>query len=254
MAFSTITVTDDGRELFASAVANEDTVTFTRIKTTEDVYDGSEIETLKDITNIKQTFAVNDVKKTDGGHVIVAANADNTEITASYMFRTFGIFAKSSNGDEFLVAVSSDPAPIEIPAFSSGQILNFGCSSTFRIENIDVVDIQVDPMNWVTQKQFSDHKTEVGTELESIKASIFRIPGFTIPQDGWKNMTYTVSDPRINTDSICQGMVNNSTMEVYRAAGITGETSAGKLTLTCKTVPVGAITYDCIEVRNWGVE
>ena len=254
MAFSTMTIVDDGRELFASAIAENEAVIFTRIKTTEDVYDGSEIEVLKDISNVKQEFAINDVKKTDGGHIIVAANADNTKITESYTFRTYGIFAKDSKGVEYLVAVSSDPTPIEIPAFSSGQILNFGCSGTFRIENIDVVDIQVDPMNWVTQKQFSDHKTKIDDEINMMKSSIFRIPGFTIPQSAWVDMTYTIKNPGIRTDSICQGMVNNGTVEVYKAANITGETLDGKLVLTCKTIPVGAIIYDCIEVRNWGVE
>lgn len=255
MAFSTMTIVDDGRELFASAIAENETVIFTKIKTTEDVYDGSELETLKDISNVKQEFAVNDIKKTDGGHIIVAANADNTKVTTPYTFRTYGIFAKNSKGDEFLVAVASDPAPIEIPAFSSGQILNFGCSGTFRIENIDVVSIQVDPMNWVTQKQFADHKTQVKDEISVMKSSIFRIPGFSISQNAWgPDMTYIISHEGIKADSICQGMVNNTTIEVYRAANITGETVDGKLILTCRTIPVGAIIYDCIEVRNWGVE
>lgn len=255
MAFSTMTIVDDGLELFASAIAENESVIFTKVKTTEDVYDGSEIEILKDISNVKQEFAVNDVKKTDGGHIIVVANTDNTKITKAYTFRTYGIFAKNSKGVEYLVAISSDPTPIEIPAFSSGQILNFGCSGTFRIENIDVVNIQVDPMNWVTQKQFLDRKIQVDDEINMMKSSIFRIPGFTIPQNSWDtDMTYTISHKGIKADSICQGMVNNSTVEVYMAANITGETTDGKLVLTCKTIPIGAIIYDCIEVRNWGVE
>lgn len=253
MAFSVMTIVDDGKELFAAAIANNETVIFTKIKATEDVYDGGDIETLKDIENVKQVFSINDVKKTDGGHIIIAANTDNTKVTKTYTFKTYGVFAKDSKGVEYLVAVSSDPTPIEIPAFSSGQILNFGCSGTFRIENIDVVDIQIDPMNWVTQKQFLDHKTAMNAEISDMKSSIFRIPGFSIPQNGWTNMTYTVNNAGIKADSICQGMVNNSTIEVYKAANITGETFDGKLVLTCKTLPIGAIVYDCIEVRNWGV-
>lgn len=187
--YSGAVVTNAGQSLFAQAIAEQATITFTSVKTSSyAIPDSVDIETLTDLQDIKQTVAPSFSQMVDSNIVQVSANISNAEVEADYNVNALGIYAKKGNGTAILFAVVKAITPDTIEAGGS-SLASYIYNIQMFLSNAASVSITVADSGYVDIGTFNSHVANV-TNILNQKLNISKARSLSTPE----NITVAVAD------------------------------------------------------------
>lgn len=161
-------ITNAGQVIIAKLVAGTADINFTKVKTSDYEYEASDIPTLTDLYQVKQTANVSSVSIVSSTIVKVRAIINNTGLTTGYYVKAVGLYATdSSTSEEILFGVSlcSDVADY-IPAQSdtvTGVTYTFNC----KVDDTEHVNVTVNPAGVTPMEDFEELENTVSTHTDS---------------------------------------------------------------------------------------
>lgn len=194
-------ITNAGQALIAKIVAGTAEINFTKVKTSDYEYEASDIPTLTDLSEIKQTANVSSITIVSSTIVKVRAIVNNTGLSTGYYIKAVGLYATdSSTSEEILFGVSlCDDVADYIPAQSdtvTGVTYTFNC----KVENTDHVDVTVAPSGVTPMEDFEELENTVSTLSGTVNNFKSKRTVLTLTSSNWiLNSTtnlyeYTIED------------------------------------------------------------
>lgn len=136
-------ITTAGRNLIAQALAGNESVRFTELKTSDYKYASTaNLDALTDIPNVKQTTNITSALVTANSNVKVSAMIRNSGVTAAYYINTIGIYGNTPGFADTLIAVISAAAGDLVPAYS-GAPYSFVFDVNLIIQNASNLNVSV---------------------------------------------------------------------------------------------------------------
>lgn len=185
-------VTAKGQEMFAQALAEKRTITFTAVKTSSyKIPDSVNLATLTKLQSIKQSVAPSYSQVVDGNIVQVASNFSNATVTADYNVEALGLYAKrSGSSTEVLFAVIKADTPDVIENGQGGDSLaSYVYNIQMYLSNASAVSLTVSDAGTVNVATFNAHVTEQNN-INAQKVNITTIQALDTPE----NITIAVAD------------------------------------------------------------
>lgn len=106
--FSKLVTTEKGKTLLAKMLATEGIISFLKISTSSENYSIDELESLDDLSEIRQTGRISKVTRTNEVAVQVETTFDNAELREGYYIRSLGLYASDPDEGEILYAVTTE--------------------------------------------------------------------------------------------------------------------------------------------------
>lgn len=136
-------ITTAGRNLIAQALAGNESVRFTELKTSDYKYASTaSLDALTDIPNVKQTTDITSALVTANSNVKVSAMIRNSGLTAAYYINTIGIYGNTPGFPDTLIAVISAVTGDLVPAYS-GSPFSFVFDVNLIIQNASNLNVSV---------------------------------------------------------------------------------------------------------------
>lgn len=162
-----LVITNKGQELMAKMIAGTSTATFTKICTSDFDYSNTDLENLIEMYDIKQTALISKVSRTDTTLVEVLAAINNSDLESGYYVRGLGLYAKDSDNNEVLYAVSIDSEnPDYMPAFGGKTVSGISYRLNTKVDNSEQVTLEISPAAIPTIEQLNDLDISINTHVE----------------------------------------------------------------------------------------
>lgn len=150
-------LTTKGQQLVSRMIAGTSTATFTRVETSDHVYERSEIEALTALEDVKQETLISKVTRTDPALVELLVVLQNQSVAAAYNVCALGVYAKDSEQNEILFGVAVDTdTPDPVPAYGGKTVSEITYHLLIRVAASDKVDITVNPSASATVEQLEE--------------------------------------------------------------------------------------------------
>lgn len=185
-------VTANGQKMFAEALAEKRTITFTAVKTSSyKIPDSVNLATLTSLQSIKQSVAPSYSQVVDENIVQVASNFSNATVTADYNVEAIGLYAKRSGSTtEVLFAVIKADTPDVIENGQGGSSLaSYVYNIQMYLSNASSVSLTVSDAGTVNVATFNAFVAEQRA-INDTKVSITTIRALDTPE----NITIAVAD------------------------------------------------------------
>lgn len=155
-------ITNSGEELTAKLIAGTSTATFTKVASSDYDYSAVELKSLVELNDIRQEAVISGVSRTDTTMIEVLAAMDNSELESGYYTRALGVYAKDSDGNEILFAVSIETEnPSYLPPFSGKTVSSITYRMNIKVNNAEQVKIELNPGAYPTMEQLEDVQNTV---------------------------------------------------------------------------------------------
>ncbi|CAI2699172.1 hypothetical protein AKUA2103_PHAGE100560 (plasmid) [Apilactobacillus kunkeei] len=172
-SYNTPIITTQGQSLLKATIANNDTMTFTKIVFSSDDYSQSTDSNVASLTALSSL----DLTATARAFVDVNGNlkirgiANNQNTTSAFYIKTYGLYVKNSAGTEMLFAVATTQNANFVPAYNNKQTnqvaytFNLAISSTSNITLSNQSDVDV------TQADIASINSAVNSNASSLTAT-----------------------------------------------------------------------------------
>ena len=137
---------------------------FTRIVTSSAVYQMSELESLTELTNIRQETLVSSVTRQDESTVIIHGGVDNSGLNVGYRLAAVGVyFLDTNDGQEYLFGVAihipttEEPNPDFIFPFNGLTITGMMFDLIAKVGNADNISLEANSAVFVTVGDLEAH-------------------------------------------------------------------------------------------------
>lgn len=168
-----LVITDKGRQLIAKVVEGNETINFTKIKTSAYDYSGVDSKKLTDLKDIKQEALISSVEKISGTHVEVIGMINNSNLQEGYDIKAVGLYAINSDSEEILYGISiPDKYPDHMPAFENKTLSAISYKLITKVDNSEQVNIELNHEGVPNITQFNDLKKVVIETKEFINEHI----------------------------------------------------------------------------------
>lgn len=190
----------NGENLLKLAVAGEALIGFTSVKTSSAKYDVSQLKSLTEVDDIKQTSALIAKTKDSPNTVSLYAAFTNDKITEGYYVRNFCIYAKDPEDEEneiLYAIISADETNVPatfMPSYSNRGTSGIEFACEIVVANSEDVTIQLDTSIGVPTDVFNTFVDGINAEMKKVneaieilsnKSSIIE-KGIVLPETGWK--------------------------------------------------------------------
>ncbi|KRM54632.1 phage tail-collar fiber domain-containing protein [Lacticaseibacillus sharpeae] len=150
--FKTSIITAKGHALMAKLLNNQGTAKFTKVVTSDTVYEDEQLEALTDISAIKQSVLVSNVTVTNSSTVTVEVAIENSELTQGYYLNSIGLYAQDPTAGEILYSVTTAEQNAFIPAFNSVTSTGLIIKLITSVSNSDNVSLEINPAATMTRE------------------------------------------------------------------------------------------------------
>lgn len=157
-----IVLTEKGLALRDKLNAGQTTATFTRFCTSSAEYDQSELGALTELKDSKLESAVTNLEIREDHTMVISGAVDNRSLQEGYYITLIGLYAKETDGEEILFAVSKVSSPMYMPE-KSGALSGMSIRFSVKIENSDSINVTVDPTTAATLGDLNALRSEVTT-------------------------------------------------------------------------------------------
>lgn len=157
-----IVLTENGLALRDKLNAGQTTATFTRFCTSSAEYDQSELGALTELKDSKLESAVTNLEIREDHTMVISGAVDNKSLQEGYYITLIGLYAKETDGEEILFAVSKVSSPMYMPE-KSGALSGMSIRFSVKIENSDSINVTVDPTTAATLGDLNALRSEVTT-------------------------------------------------------------------------------------------
>lgn len=251
-------ITNAGQALIAKLVAGTAEINFTKVKTSDYEYESSDIPTLTDLSQVKQTANVSSVSIVSSTIVKVRAIVNNTGLSTGYYIKSVGLYATdSSTSEEILFGVSlADEVADYIPAQSStvtGVTYTFNC----KVDDTEQVDVTVNPAGVTPMEDFEELENTVSTLTSTVNTLKSKRISLTLISSNWifnqsTNLyEYTITDNTVTANhfiTICMDINNQKKLKDGYV-----ESFSGSYKIYTSKVPTDDISVTVVIVLTEGV-
>lgn len=157
-----IVLTEKGLALRDKLNAGQTTATFTRFCTSSAEYDQSELGVLTELKDSKLESTVTNLEIREDHTMVISGAVDNKSLQEGYYITLIGLYAKETDGEEILFAVSKVSSPMYMPE-KSGALSGMSIRFSVKIENSDSINVTVDPTTAATLGDLNELRSEVTT-------------------------------------------------------------------------------------------
>lgn len=157
-----IVLTEKGLALRDKLNAGQTTATFTRFCTSSAEYDQSELGVLTELKDSKLESTVTNLEIREDHTMVISGAVDNKSLEEGYYITLIGLYAKETDGEEILFAVSKVSSPMYMPE-KSGALSGMSIRFSVKIENSDSINVTVDPTTAATLGDLNALRSEVTT-------------------------------------------------------------------------------------------
>lgn len=167
--FSRLITTRKGQALNAKMIAGTGQVQFTKVCTSDEIYELGELENLEVLNNIKQTSPISKVSQTNEVGVKVETVFSNYELKTGYYMRTLGLYASGYDEDEILYAVAiSVSDQCYMPPNNGITLSSAYINLIYAVGNSDNVSLNVDPSCFATIGDLKDIQEQLNQYISFI--------------------------------------------------------------------------------------
>lgn len=167
--FSRLITTRKGQALNAKMIAGTGQVSFTKVCTSDEIYELGELENLEVLNNIKQTSPISKVSQTNEVGVKVETVFSNYELKTGYYMRTLGLYASGYDEDEILYAVAiSVSDQCYMPPNNGITLSSAYINLIYAVGNSDNVSLNVDPSCFATIGDLKDIQEQLNQYISFI--------------------------------------------------------------------------------------
>lgn len=147
--FSRLVTTKKGHALIAKMLAGEGDINFTRIISSDQQFDASQIDQLEDVESlspIKQSSSITKLERINDVAVKVETSFANTELTEGYYMRSLGLMAQDPDIGEILFGVTIEvTGKCWMPAYNAVTVSGAYIQMIATVDNADNVTIEINP-------------------------------------------------------------------------------------------------------------
>lgn len=246
-SFNKMKLTALGETALFDSVSSDESITFTKIKTTNQIFSDAELITLSDFTE-KQTIEINSIDTISSTQVKVKAIVSNENLKESYYIETIGLFAKNKDDDEYLFSITTAKVSDYMPAFSDISLTKIFIDLLIKVTNAENVKLETTLNGYVYEDDYRELKSYTYSNIEDIRRLL-------IPQTANKNFminsnfqsqvtgftsNVTVSGTTRISDMITFYAENDSTTYFYK--GYNSSYKSGYLKIVNTKAKIG-LTY-----------
>lgn len=166
--YNTAIVTQQGQQILAEAVGAQQVITFTSVKTSSHSYPSeTDLTTLTGLQDIVQSVSPSSATVTNGNIVEVTARFDNTGVQNEYQIQTIGLYGKTPNGEETLIAVVKAVTPDTMPDSAYSPIA-YIYSIQLTIQSGESVAVTVNPAGTATVQDVLELQQTIATLQQNV--------------------------------------------------------------------------------------
>lgn len=154
-----IIITENGQRLLTRINAGETMAVFTKIGTSDAIYEESELHRLSMLKNMRQQTEVLHVDIKENSTVVISGYVDNREVEAGYYITLLGIFAKAQNEEEILYGVTMVSHSPYLPG-ASETLTGISLRFTMKIENSENIFVDIDETTALTIGEFHAYERD----------------------------------------------------------------------------------------------
>lgn len=215
-------LTKQGKDLLNKVLAEGEKIIFTKIQ----FGNGQPSENIDAVTElgnmrISQTFNA-EPKIHEGGYVVLRAAFDNKDIEDGFHVTEVGYFAKDSQGDEILYAISyAEESSADYVPSKSERVLDFEIEAMIFIGDIEDVNAIInDSLDYAPKNELDDHikRRDNPHEVTKAQVGLGRVPNvYTNDQIVTFDVEETVKNPQLDGFAVGKDTLSVMMSKVYRA-------------------------------------
>lgn len=167
--FSDQIITKDGMAMFAESLANHTEVVFTRVEIGDGTYSISELSSISAATGLKHqrgSFPVINIS-TASETIRVRAVITNDGVDTGFFIKEVGVYAKYTDGEERLVAISITNEDTVFLPKQEGRKVEIPLTDNIAFSGDGNFTIQYTSDVFVLLEEFNNYKNEVNILLEN---------------------------------------------------------------------------------------
>lgn len=244
--FSQLVITNKGQALIAKMMIGTGGVQFTKVCTSNTEYEFDNLQSLTDLTNIRQTSLISKVTRTNEVAIKIESVFTNTDVTVGYYVKSIGLYAVDPDEGEILYAVTIEQSGnCYMPPNNGTTVTGMYLKLITAVGNAENVSLDVDAAAVATigdiqelQEQIADLQAFIGyvdediygLEVDFMNNKFTRLAGA-------KNRTAGTGFDNINAFGGRKRCIMTNDGVVLAYYGEAGYTTTGKLT---QAVTIGA--------------
>lgn len=173
--YNTAIVTQQGQQILAEAVGAQQVITFTSVKTSSHSYSSeTDLTTLTGLQDIMQSVSPSSAAVTNGNIVEVTARFDNAGVQNEYQIQTIGLYGKTQNGEETLIAVVKAVTPDTMPDSAYSPIA-YIYNIQLTIQSGESVAVTVNPAGTATVQDVLELRQTIATLQQNVNEQIAQL-------------------------------------------------------------------------------
>ena len=167
--FSRLMITRKGQALIAKMMAGSRGITFTKVSSSDAVYELAQLEGLEKLDNIMQTSVVSKVTRINETTVKVETAFSNTELTEGYYMRALGLYAEDPDEGEILYAAAAEVSGnCYLPAYGGITVSGAYIQLVTTVGNAENVSLEVDNSAQATIGDIKDLQGQIDEMGETL--------------------------------------------------------------------------------------
>lgn len=173
--YNTAIVTQQGQQILAEAVGAQQVITFTSVKTSSHSYSSeTDLTTLTGLQDIMQSVSPSSAAVTNGNIVEVTARFDNAGVQNEYQIQAIGLYGKTQNGEETLIAVVKAVTPDTMPDSAYSPIA-YIYNIQLTIQSGESVAVTVNPAGTATVQDVLELRQTIATLQQNVNEQIAQL-------------------------------------------------------------------------------
>lgn len=255
-SYNTPIITTQGQSLLKATIANNDTITFTKIVFSSDDYSQSTDSNVASLTALSSL----DLTATARAFVDVNGNlkirgvANNQNTTSAFYIKTYGLYVKNSAGTEMLFAVATTQNANFVPAYNNKQTnqvaykFNLAISSTSNItlsnqSDVDVTQADIASINSAVNSNASSLSSSMSSVSNSLSSSISNnSSAINSLSNTVGNQSYSISSLSSSANTNFQNITSNSYAIASNSANIASNASAISSNATSTSSAISSVS------------
>ena len=214
-------LTKQGKDLLNKILAERERITFTKIQFGNGL-PAEDIESVVELGNAKIERTFSGDPEIRNGYVVLGAAFDNKDIEEGFHVTEVGYFAKDSEENEILYAISyEDESSADYVPSNKERILDFEIEAMLFIGDIEnVTAIVNNSLQYATQIELDDHikRRDNPHEVTKAQVGLGRVPNvYTNDQRVTFDVEETVNNPQLDGFAVGKDTLSVMMSKIYRA-------------------------------------
>lgn len=167
--FSRLVITDAGQALLAKMIAGSGNIRFTKVSTSEALYEEEQLQGLTVLSEVRQTSTISKVARTNDTAIEIEASFTNGDLAKGYYLRALGIYTVDPDAGEILYAAAKEMSGgCYMPAYNGATMSGIMLTLVTTVGNAESVSLEVNPAGIATLRDVQD----VQQDIQEVKAQL----------------------------------------------------------------------------------